>query len=144
MHLKVFLKLKKTIKPTLLGKKPPPKKKPKKNKKKPLGCFFQPWDKHWNTGLYEWMPTCLRWGWVRGPRRRWTGSWRDSPPPSSPGWRPARAAQRHSSPLPDHNTSINRKTYLTVQFGRKFYQPYDNSILICFKISHFWYRTVLA
>jgi hypothetical protein len=38
MHLKVFLKLKKTLKPSLLGKKkqknPKKPKKPKKNKKK--------------------------------------------------------------------------------------------------------------
>ncbi len=86
-------------------------------------------------------PTCLRWEWERGPRRRWTGSWRDSPPPSSPGWRPARAAQRRSPPLPGYNSSINRKTYLTVQFGRKFYQPYDDSLLKCLKKFHLWYGT---
>jgi hypothetical protein len=41
MHLKVFLKLKKTLKPSLLGKKKPPKKtknpKNPKNPKKPQG-----------------------------------------------------------------------------------------------------------
>jgi hypothetical protein len=49
MHLKVFLKLKKTLKPSLLGKKKT-KKKPQKTKK-PTGLvffekkpgFFQPW-----------------------------------------------------------------------------------------------------
>jgi hypothetical protein len=44
MHLTVFLKLKKNLKPSLLGKKTPknPKKikKPKKKQKNPLGWFF--------------------------------------------------------------------------------------------------------
>jgi hypothetical protein len=48
MHLKVFLKLKKTLKPSLLGKKKQqktkktkkPKKKPKKNKKTHWAVFF--------------------------------------------------------------------------------------------------------
>ena len=44
MHLKVFLKLKKTLKPSLLGKKtqktPKNPKKTQKTQKNPLGWFF--------------------------------------------------------------------------------------------------------
>ncbi len=40
MHLKVFLKLKKTLKPSLLGKKHKKHKKNKKKQKNPTGLFF--------------------------------------------------------------------------------------------------------
>jgi hypothetical protein len=40
MHLKVFLKLKKTLKPSLLGKKTQKKQKTQKSPKKPTGLVF--------------------------------------------------------------------------------------------------------